>query len=55
MTPDPVTVPEDMSAEEAAQTMLDRGFRHLPVVADGRAVGIVSIRDIAEWGMQEAG
>jgi CBS domain-containing protein len=51
MTADPITVSEDTSAAEAAQTMLEHGFRHLPVVADGRAVGIVSIRDVAEWGM----
>jgi CBS domain-containing protein len=54
MTADPVTVTEDTSAEEAAQTMLEQGFRHLPVVADGRAVGIVSIRDVAEWGLSSA-
>ena len=53
MTADPVTVEEDTSAADAAQTMLEHGFRHLPVVADGRAVGIVSIRDVAEWGMSE--
>jgi len=29
--------------------MLDGGFRHLPVVENERAVGIVSIRDLAEW------
>jgi CBS domain-containing protein len=51
MTADPITVGEDASAADAAQTMLEHGFRHLPVVADGRAVGIVSIRDVAEWGM----
>jgi CBS domain-containing protein len=50
MTPDPVTVSPDDSAEEAARTMLDRGFRHLPVVENDRAIGIVSIRDVARWG-----
>ena len=50
----PVTVDESTSAAEAAQTMLEHGFRHLPVIADGRAVGIVSIRDVAEWGVQQA-
>ena len=29
--------------------MLDNGFRHVPIVEDGRAVGIVSIRDVARW------
>jgi CBS domain-containing protein len=55
MTADPVTVTEDTPAEEAAQTMLEQGFRHLPVITEGRAVGIVSIRDVAEWGLKASG
>lgn len=35
-------------AQTAARTMLDGGFRHLVVVDDGRLVGILSIRDLAE-------
>src|SRR5207244_8903004 len=54
MTSDPVTVSESTPVEEAARTMLDQGFRHLPVVQDDRPVGIVSIRDIARWGVREA-
>jgi CBS domain-containing protein len=53
MTSDPVTAPPDMDAQEAARTMLERGFRHLPVIADGRPVGIISLRDIARWAMTE--
>jgi CBS domain-containing protein len=53
MTPDPVTMTEDMSVEQAGETMIERGFRHIPVVADDRAVGIVSIRDVAEWRLKE--
>ncbi len=30
--------------------MLDRGFRHVPVVDDGVVVGIVSMRDVAPLG-----
>ena len=51
MTPDPVTATVDTPAEEAGRTMLERGFRHLPVVSGERAVGIVSIRDVAAWSM----
>jgi CBS domain-containing protein len=54
MTPDPVTMTEDMSVEEAGETMIKRGFRHIPVVSGERAVGIVSIRDVAEWRLKEA-
>jgi CBS domain-containing protein len=49
MTANPVTASAGMSASDAARTMLDNGFRHLPVVEDDRAVGIVSIRDVAAW------
>src|ERR687883_137347 len=52
MTASPVTATEDTPVEEAARTMLDHGFRHLPVMADERPVGIVSIRDVAEWGAE---
>lgn len=51
MTTDPVTATEDTPAEEAARTMLDNGFRHLPVISGERAVGIVSIRDVAAWNL----
>jgi len=47
MTREVVTVPPSMDADEAARTMLERNFRHLPVLDDGRPVGIVSIRDLA--------
>jgi CBS domain-containing protein len=47
MTGEPITITPDTSAEEAAQTMLDNGFRHLPVVEGERPVGILSIRDVA--------
>jgi CBS domain-containing protein len=47
MTHDPMTVGPDEQVEVALQTMLDRGFRHLPVVKDGEVIGIVSIRDLA--------
>jgi CBS domain-containing protein len=53
MTPDPITMTEDASVEEAGQTMIERGFRHIPVVSGERAVGIVSIRDVAEWRLKE--
>jgi CBS domain-containing protein len=53
MTPDPITLTEEASVEEAGQTMIERGFRHIPVVAGERAVGIVSIRDVAEWRLKE--
>ncbi len=53
MTADPVTATESTPAEEAAQIMFERRFRHMPVVEDERAIGIVSIRDVAQWSVGE--
>ena len=53
MTPDPVTLAPSASPKEAAEIMLDRGFRHIPVVDGERAIGIVSIRDVARWSTEE--
>lgn len=53
MTSDPVTASPAMGAQEAARTMLEHGFRHLPVVEEGRALGIVSLRDFARWTVGE--
>jgi CBS domain-containing protein len=47
MTKEPMTVGPDDDTEVALQTMLDHGFRHLPVVENGEVIGIVSIRDLA--------
>ena len=55
MTPDPVTASESTTPDEAARIMLENNFRHLPVVEGTRAVGIVSIRDVAEWISTQAG
>jgi CBS domain-containing protein len=46
MTPDPMTAEPEMDASEAAQVMLSRGFRHLPVMESNRVTGIVSLRDV---------
>jgi CBS domain-containing protein len=53
MTTDPITLGPDASPAEAAQIMLDNGFRHIPIVEDERTVGIVSIRDVARWSTEE--
>jgi CBS domain-containing protein len=52
MTADPITATADTSVEDAGRTMLEHGFRHLPVVQDERAIGIVSIRDIVEQSLK---
>jgi len=45
MTRNPQTLPPHSTAIEALRLMHDGGFRHLPVVADGVVVGIVSRGD----------
>jgi CBS domain-containing protein len=46
MTRDPTTATPATSTEEAAQAMLQGGFRHLPVVEGSEVRGVVSIRDL---------
>jgi CBS domain-containing protein len=46
MTADPVTAGADMDLEDAAQIMLDHGFRHLPVVDGATVLGVVSLRRV---------
>ena len=45
MTPDPATMPPRATSIEALRLMRDGGFRHLPVVENGRVAGIVSRGD----------
>jgi CBS domain-containing protein len=46
MTADPVTAAPDMDLDDAAQVMLDNGFRHLPVVDGSNVLGVVSLRRV---------
>jgi len=46
MTRDPDTLPPDATAWDALNFMQKRNYRHLPVVQDGRVLGMVSIRDL---------
>ncbi len=45
MTHNPDTMPSGTTAIEALRLMQDGGYRHLPVIDDGRIVGIVSKGD----------
>ena len=53
MTRELITVPPRTDVAEAARLMAERGVRHLPVIDRGRLVGMVSIRDLLTWGLQE--
>jgi CBS domain-containing protein len=43
-----------MSADEALALMTERRFRHLPVVEDGKLLGLVSIGDLVKAKLNEA-
>jgi CBS domain-containing protein len=47
MTRDPYTMPPGNTAIEALRRMEDGRFRHLPIVDDGKVVGIVSRFDFS--------
>jgi CBS domain-containing protein len=38
---------------DAARLMADRQIRHLPVLDRGKLVGIISIRDLTTWAVEE--
>jgi len=46
MTTDPFTVSPDMTIEEIATIMVDKNFHTLPVVDEGKLVGIIGKEDI---------
>jgi CBS domain-containing protein len=45
MTRDPRTIHPDKPFPDALHVMYEGGFRHVPVVEDGRPVGMISARD----------
>jgi CBS domain-containing protein len=46
MTPAPETLTDEDSLAYAVNRMSVGGYRHIPILRDGRAVGIISIRDV---------
>ncbi len=48
LTRDAAFADADWGLEEAADTMAERGFRHLLVVENGEVEGIISMRDIID-------
>jgi len=52
MTTDPVTVGPDAPLEQAARLMLERKIGCLPVVEDGKLVGILTESDFVRLGLE---
>jgi CBS domain-containing protein len=53
MTRDPVTVSPDETFGYALLLMHDNGFRHAPVVENGRPIGVVSMRHALDPELEE--
>jgi CBS domain-containing protein len=53
MTPDPRTVASDESFGHALLLMHEHGFRHAPVIEDGRPIGVVSARHALDPDLEE--
>lgn len=46
MSEAPDTFAPDVTISEAVAWLLETGYRHLPVMADGELLGVVTIRDL---------
>jgi CBS domain-containing protein len=53
MTPSPLSVDPDKTFGFALHLMHEHGLRHMPVVQDGKPVGIVSARDALDPDLEE--
>jgi CBS domain-containing protein len=49
MTESVITIDPATTVEEAATMMFEKNFRHLPVMKDGRLLGIVSLRRLSQY------
>ncbi|HLF91737.1 MAG TPA: CBS domain-containing protein [Anaerolineales bacterium] len=54
MTPDPITISPSTTLPQAQQIMMEKNIRRLPVVWDGKLVGILTFGDIREAKPSEA-
>ena len=53
MQRDPVVAEPDMEVNDLRRTMLESGARYLPVVQDGKLLGVISFRDVAKAVLEE--
>ncbi|MFO0758936.1 MAG: CBS domain-containing protein [Byssovorax sp.] len=53
MTRDVACIGPETMAREAMAIMTERRCRHLPVVLDGRVIGMISIGDLVRWASRE--
>lgn len=48
MTRDVIAVPPEHTVQQCMALMADGDFRHLPVIEDGKLIGVLSIRDLVK-------
>ena len=53
MVRDPVCTAPDMEVNDLRRTMLETGARYLPVMNDGKLLGVISFRDVAKAVLEE--
>ena len=53
MVRDPVTAAPDMEVNDLRRTMLETSARYLPVMQDGKLLGVISFRDVAKAVLEE--
>ncbi len=53
MVTDPVTATPEMEVNDLRRTMLDTSARYLPVMQDGKLLGVISFRDVAKAVLEE--
>ena len=53
MVEEPVTASPDMEVNDLRRIMLDTGARYLPVLNNGRLLGVISFRDVAKAVLEE--
>jgi len=55
MSAPPICVSQQHTVAQCMQLMTDKRIRHLPVVENGRVLGVVSIGDLVNWIITQQG
>jgi CBS domain-containing protein len=53
MVKNPVSATPEMEVNDLRRTMLETGARYLPVLEDGKLIGVISFRDVAKAVLEE--
>lgn len=48
-----VTIKPSLTVEEVMRIMTEKRCRHLPIIEDGKLLGLVSIGDVTRWMVRE--